>query len=885
MTLAPGNKLAHYEISGPLGAGGMGEVYRARDTKLGRDVAIKVLPDDFTSDTERLGRFDREARVLASLNHPHVAAIHGFEEDSGTRFLVMELAAGETISQRLTKGPIPGDEAIAIARQIVDALESAHEKGIIHRDLKPANVMIDEDGKVKVLDFGLAKALDVEEGPDSGISNSPTMVRAATQAGMILGTAGYMSPEQAKGKKVDRRADIWAFGVVLFEMLSGQRMFEGETVSETLAQVIMREPEWSRLPKATPPHVRRLLERCLTADPRKRLQSIGEARIILDEGMSGEVPVVTSADAGAVVKRSSVVPWVVAALSVVALVAALFLMRPEPQRVIRAELPPPEGTEFHIHPSGPGPGTLSPDGAHIVFAARAENGSAMLYVRAISDAGARPLAGTEGARYPFWSPDSRYIGFFQQGEGGLKKVDRSGGPPVSLCPAPNGKGGSWSQEGVIVFTPNSSNTLQRVSSAGGEPAELTTIDGSKHNSHRHPRFLPDGKHFLFFARGSSPDNSEVMIGSIDGLDPVSLVKTRTQAEYANGYVLFVREQSLMAQPFDPRKLTTTGEAVPIAEKIAVATGASMAAFSSSRNGTLAYMTGVVSTDVAIEVRDRDGQVTATLSEPGSYRHAVISPNGKYVATKVMDQSFGTGDIWVFEMERNLRSRFTFAPEDDDHPIWTPDGESIVFEAKAGDSKRGIYRKAVGGTEDAELLYESDIDVTPTSFSPDGRLLLLTLEKGPSDIWVLDLEKGEASPVRESEFIDISATFSPDGKWVAYSSNESGEFQIYVVPWPDKGRRWQVSKEQSVYPFWTSDGREIVFVRSSGEIVRAKVATGGGTFVVESLDVVFETGGPQAGGAEWSVTADGSTFLVIPDTLAEADSGLKLTFGWPSELEK
>jgi serine/threonine protein kinase/Tol biopolymer transport system component len=885
MTLDSGSRLAHYEILSPLGAGGMGEVFRARDTKLGREVAIKVLPEDFTSDEERLGRFDREARLLASLNHPHVAAIHGFEEDSGTRFLVMELASGQTIQDRLKLGPIPVDEAVAIAGQIIDALESAHDKGIIHRDLKPANVMIDEDGKVKVLDFGLAKALDVEEGPDSGISNSPTMVRAATQAGMILGTAGYMSPEQAKGKKVDRRADIWAFGVVLFEMMVGDRIFEGETVSETLAQVIMRDPDWSKLPKSTPPHVRRLLERCLTRDPKQRLQAIGEARIMLE----GATDVVSGGEAAvpmqSVKPRSSFVPWAVAALSLIGLVAAVVLLRPAPPTVIRAEIPPPAGTSFYLHPSGPGIGTLSPDGTHIVFSAQSEDGGTILYVRALSDAAARPLNGTEGARYPFWSPDSRHVGFFQQGEGGLRKIDRAGGPPVSLCAAPNGKGGSWSPEGVIVFTPNSSNTLQRVSAAGGEPTELTTLDGSKHNSHRHPRFLPDGKHFLFFARGTSPENNEIMIGSIDGGEPVSLVKTRTQAEYANGYLFFVREQSLMAQPFDPAKRVTTGEAVPIAERIAVASGASMSAFSLSANGVLAYSTGLVTTDVAIEVRDALGQVTSTLAEPASYRHAVISPDGRLAATKVMDQSFGTGDIWIFELERNLRSRFTFDPRDDDHPIWHPDGVSIVYESASGESKRGLFRKAVGGTEDAQLLYESEIDVTPTSFSPDGKQLQFTLEKGPPELWVLDLESGKASPVRESGFIDGGATFSPDGKWVAYHSNESGTFQVYVIPWPDRGRRWQVSKESGVYPFWTSNGREIAFVSGSGQITKAKVATSSGTFVVESVENLFETSGPTGGGAEWSVTADGSTFLTIPDTLSKSDPGMKLTFNWPEDLKR
>jgi eukaryotic-like serine/threonine-protein kinase len=883
VSLESGSKLAHYEILSPIGAGGMGEVFRARDTKLGREVAIKVLPDDFTADIERLGRFDREARLLASLNHPHVAAIHGFEEDSGTRFLVMELAIGETILDRLKKGAIPVDEAVAIARQIIEALESAHDRGIIHRDLKPANVMIDEDGKVKVLDFGLAKALDVEEGPDSGISNSPTMVRAATQAGMILGTAGYMSPEQAKGKKVDRRADIWAFGVVLFEMLTGQRLFEGETVSETLAQVIMREPEWSRLPASTPPHIRRLLARCLTADPRKRLQSIGEARIMLDEVVPAEAPAAVVA-ASAPSRVTTILPWALAAALLVALAAALYVLRPEPARVIRTEILPPTAMEFQLHPSGPGAGTLSPDGTHVVFLVRAKDGSTILHVRGLHESASRPLAGTEGARFPFWSPDSRFVGFFQQGNGGLRKIDRAGGPPQSICAAPNGKGASWSPTGVIVFTPNSSAILQKVSAAGGEPTDLTTLEGTKHNSHRHPRFLPDGKHFLFYARGLSPEASEVMIGSVDGGDPVPLLRTRAQAEYANGHLLFVRERSLMAQPFDVRAMKLEGEAVPIAERIAVAMGASYAAFSSSATGILAHMTGDVSSDVAIEVRGRDGAVVSTLSDPAGYRHAELSPDGRYAATTVNDQSLGTADIWVFDMKRNVRSRFTFGPENDWKPVWHPDGERIAYESTTPEGKPGIFLKAVSGTEDAVLLFQEEVGVSPTGYSRDGRLLLFDRASESGEVWVLDVESGKASPVRQTKFGEGGGKFSPDGKWIAYHSEESGEWHIYVMPWPDKGRRWQVSKSPAVYPTWTDGGRELLFHEISGRILAARVSGEGGTFVVDEPAPRLEIGSPNAGGARWSVAPDASMYLTIPDSLTETDPGLKLTFGWVEELK-
>jgi Tol biopolymer transport system component len=865
----------------------MGEVYRARDTKLGREVAIKVLPSDFTTDGERMARFDREARLLASMNHPHVASIYGLEESGETKSLVMELAPGGTIADRLAMRPVSVEEAIGIARQIVDALESAHEKGIIHRDLKPANVMVDEEGKVKVLDFGLAKALDADEGPDSGISNSPTMVRAATQAGMILGTAAYMSPEQAKGKRVDRRADVWAFGVVLFEMLTGQRMFEGETVSETLASVIKEEVPWDRLPKTVPPNVSFLLKRCLTKDPKQRLQSIGEARIILDSGdeLLGVVkaPVESIGGEG---KKAGLLPWLVAAALSIA-VAAVLVLRPVPEEsIVMAEVSALEGTTMQFAAFAPGPGAFSPDGRKIAFSAVGEDGKTHLYLRALDEPAARMLPGTEGAQYPFWSPDSRFIAYMTQRDGTLKKVDAAGGPPVTLCDAANGKGGTWSEDGTILFAPDATTPIHRVSASGGESIAVTSIDGSEFNSHRHPRFLPDGRHFLFFARSANPDDSEVLVGSLDGGEPVPVLNSVTQADYANGRLLFVRESTLMAQPFDPDKRELSGEAVPLAEKVAVIQGASLAIFSVSANGALAYTTGEVEGESELELLDAGGRRIATLSEPSNYRHAVISPDASRVAVTAFDTGSGIGDIWVIDVSRNVKSRFTFGPESDQSPVWTPDSRSIIYTARQGETST-IYRKAVGGTGSPEKIYEGEGLIIPTSVSPDGGHLLLT--KNGSDVLVLNLDGDrEVKPLIETEFVEGYASFSPDGRWITYHSNDADEFHIYVTPFPDTGRRWQVSgKGNNGYPYWiqASAGDEIWFVKGDGMLASASVSVEGGTFEVLGSRDQFTAHAPSAGGAWYSVSPDGEKIVSIPDMVTETDATIRLTLGWPKLLEQ
>ncbi|HSM52261.1 MAG TPA: protein kinase, partial [Thermoanaerobaculia bacterium] len=699
-----GTTLAHYRVTAALGEGGMGQVWRAEDTKLGREVALKVLPEAFAEDPERMARFEREARLLASLNHPNIAHLYGLEtvtsgadEGSGLEargsissshpaagtaapqsgpapleavpmsrgvggnsklriqnselpaaagpsleprasspitFLVMELVEGEDLSERIKRGPVPIEEATAIALQVAGALEAAHEQGIVHRDLKPANIKLRPDGTVKVLDFGLAKAWETD-GADPGLSLSPTVTRHATAAGLILGTAAYMAPEQARGQRVDRRADTWSFGVVLWEMLTGRKLFEGQTVSDVLASVLKEAPDLEALPAAVPPKLRQLLARCLDKDPRGRLQAIGEARVALERPLGELAPAKTEAANSGQTKRSRIAAAVGWALAAVGLGAAALLLwqqlsRPS-DRVLRTSIPPPEGTTFHLSGINAGPAALSPDGTRIVFSARDEDGAVRLYLRVLDQPEARVLSGTETAQYPFWSPDSRWIGYFAQQDESMKKVDAAGGPPITLCAAPNGKGGSWGRDDVIVFTPNATTPLHRVSASGGESQPVTEIDRGRHNSHRHPRFLPDGRHFLYIARGISSAESVIKVGSLDGGVDRELTAATVQAEFAGGFLFFVRDRSLMAQPFDPKGLVLEGEARPIGEAVLTIPAAALGIYTVSPAGLLAYHTGSVEAAVAPAWYDRTGREVSTLGDPGEYNSVVLSPDGRTAA--------------------------------------------------------------------------------------------------------------------------------------------------------------------------------------------------------------------------------------------------------------
>ena len=771
MPLSTGDKLGPYEILAPIGAGGMGEVYLARDTKLKREVALKVLPESFAGDPERMARFQREAEVLASLNHPNIAQIYGVEE----RALVMELVPGESL-----KGPLPLETALNYARQIADALEAAHDKAIVHRDLKPANIMITSQGLVKVLDFGLASVLNRDipsrhrEGADA--NNSPTLTISPTRAGMILGTAGYMSPEQARGKPVDKRADIWAFGVVLYEMVTGRRLFEGETVSDTLAHVLTKEPDWEQVPA----RVQRLLEACLQKDPRQRLQAIGDWRLLITDLQQ---PATSSSRS-----RLGWVAWGVAAVATVAAVGlgwVAYHHYSEETQVLKMSLQTPEKAQFDSPAYIP---AISPDGRHVAFAARID-GQVSLWIRDLDALNTRQLPGTANARYPFWSPDSRWVAFFADGK--LKKINLAGGPALTLCVA-QGRLGTWSKEDVIIY--GTSGSLFRVPAAGGNPMELGGPGQTASESgHRAPWFLPDGHHFLYMARDTDAQQTRIYVDSIDakaGSSRREVLAANSNVVYvpsahatlmgdSDGYLLFLRERTLMAQPFDAAKTQTTGDAVPIAEQVDdwQFNSDRQGQFSASQNGILVYTSGAAAGgNVQLTWFDRSGKPGGTVGAPGVIRGLAISPDGSTVAADRLDAS-AVRDVWLYDLARGTASQFTFGPANNQYPVWSPDGSKIVFHSMRDNGKP--YQKASSGVGPEEVLDQDPRNNHVDDWSRDGRYLIDEVQdpKTSTDIQVIPTfgNKRPFTYINTASF-EGDAKVSPNGQFLAYDSNESKRYR-------------------------------------------------------------------------------------------------------------
>jgi Tol biopolymer transport system component len=913
MPLAPGTRLGVYELTAPLGAGGMGEVWRARDTRLQRDVAIKVLPEALATEPERLARLMREAQALASLNHPNIAQIHGLEESGGVRALVMELVDGDDLSVVIARGAMPVAEALPIARQIAEALEAAHEQGIIHRDLKPANVKVRRDGAVKVLDFGLAKVLDpLASGsggrPGGELGLSPTLTAQATRAGVILGTAAYMSPEQARGRAVDRRADIWAFGAVLYEMLTGRLAFEGEDVSLTLANVLKQDVDWSLLPPDLPPGLRRLLRRCLEKDPRRRLASMADARLELDDTETVGATVVPGAAAGTLPARRGVSgPFLALATAAFGLAIATITLgilyhrvaSQEPQ-VVRAFVQPPEKGSFRFVGGGNlGPATLSPDGRMLAFSAQGADGVQALYVRPLDASAPRLLAGTTGAGMPFWSPDSRNIGFYADGQ--LKRIAAAGGPAMTLCDVGViARGGTWNRDGVIVFAPGPNDALQKINEGGGKPTPATTLDTAHgESSHRWPQFLPDGKHFLYFVRfgalGTSNENNGIQIGSLDGGPPKSLLRAQTNAAYALGYLLYLRDTTLMAQPFDPDRLAFSGDAIPVAEEIQTEPASGVGVFTAA--GTmLAYQTGTEVPGTHLFWRDRAGKQLGVLGDAATYMDFSLSRDRQKLAVSVLDPKVGPPDLWIFDVARGLRSRFTFDPGADRWPVWSPDGTRIAFSSNRK-GRFNLYLRSYAGTGVEEPILETDRDKVLCDWSPDGRFLLFETRSDPvtrSDVWALPLEGGTAGapgagdrkpfPVLQTAFRELEAVFSPDGRWIAYNSDESGRSEIYVTPFPGPGRKWQVSPGGGLLPRWSRTGREIFFVGPGERINVAEVTTQGDTFEVGRTQPLFDVRSQRPGNV-FEVTPDGQRFLVNTASDQLNAGSVTLVLNWTAALRR
>ncbi len=857
MPLSSGVRLGPYEVGALIGSGGMGEVYRARDSKLNRDVALKVLPDLFEDDVQRLARLQREAQVLASINHPNIAAIYGLEEADGVRALVLELVEGPTLAQQIAEGPVPVDEALHIARQIADALEAAHEQGIVHRDLKPANIKVRVDDTVKVLDFGLAKALESET-LSADASQSPTLSAAATRAGVILGTAAYMSPEQARGKPIDKRTDIWAFGCVLFEILAGKRVFEAKEVSDIMALVLTKEPVWEVLPPETPEAVRRLLRRCLDKDAKRRLRDIGEARILLGDVEAGAA--VSDPPRAAPARLG----WIVAAAStVVALALGVANLGQEPTKeAIRFRVLTPEGTTI-----APGPAArqlaLSPDGQHLAFAARDASGTPHLWLRDLDSLEARLLPGTEGAWFPFWSPDGGFIGF--QTPGHIKRIAVSGGPPETLCDLRGRDGAAWSPTGVIVFS-EAGEGLYQVPASGGIPAPLTTLEPSrKETVHEWPGFLPDARHFLYFADSLEDEHRGIYVGSLDGGEPRLVLNTDVQATYAEpGYLLFLRGATLMAQPFDASSLKLTGEPSRIAEDVTHNPRTNRTSFSVSETGVLAFRTGGLGGTPMSQLVwfDREGQQLETVGQPGSYYSLRLSPDERRIVVSRPDEQTGTHDLWLHNLARGTEARLTFDPSDDDHPVWSPDGTRIAFSSNRG-GIFDLYQKAASGAGEARVLLQSGLNKEPSDWSPDGQSLLFTDNGGytlaNTDLSVLSFTGDDgATSLLATEANELHGRLSPDGRWVAYVSDEGGRAQVYVQPFPGLEGRWLISTDGGWAPRWRGDGRELFYLDPGNNLVAVSVA-GGESFEVGSARVLIQAP-VRSFGIYWltqyAVTGDG-----------------------------
>jgi Tol biopolymer transport system component len=835
MALAAGDKLGPYEILAPVGAGGMGEVYRAKDAKLKREVALKVLPEVFAGDPERMARFQREAEVLASLNHPNIAHIYGVED----RALVMELVEGES-----PKGSMPFDEAWRIASQMAAGLEYAHEKGIVHRDLKPANVKVTPDGVVKLLDFGLAKAFTAQTAVSGNVENSPTLTLSATQVGVILGTAAYMAPEQAKGKAVDRRADIWAFGVVLYELLTGERLFAGDDVSDTLAHVLTKQPDLDKVPI----QARRLLRECLQKDPKERLRDIGDARrLLLEEPQGG---VINSVQADSLPHKRSLIPWAmagvlgVAVLGVAVLAFVHFREQPPDRQVLQYTLPAPEKARNILQFA------ISPDGHYLVMRASGEGGT-QLWVRSTDLLQSQPLPGTANALYPFWSPDSRYVGFFADGK--LKKISVNGGPAQTLCDAPAGRGGTWNQDGVIVFSPKIPGGLSRVPAAGGAPVPITKTNSAT-TAHRNPTFLPDGRRFLYAATQSLGNNNGIFLASLDpkpdreGGDR-RILADASYATYFNGYLLFVRETTLMAQPVDPKTMEFKGDLFPVAEQVSPGGNPSDERYSISENGILVFQTGTELRGRQHIWKDRTGK---ELGPAGgvmtSVNNFALSPDGKRFVTQRVAQDRTSSDLWITDLEHSTDSRLTTDPSSNGYPIWSPDGSKVVFQSNnRGGGVSDLYQRASNGTGQDELLLKSKEPKSPWDWSRDGRFIVYAVRSNISsdDIWVLPMTGDKKPfPLLQSQFFKRQAQISPDERWLAYTSVESGRPEVYVVPFTPAAKpdakpvagKWTVSTAGGTQPRWRGDGKELFYVAGDGKLMAVEI---------KATAAAFDHGAPQA----------------------------------------
>jgi eukaryotic-like serine/threonine-protein kinase len=877
MPLSSGTRLGAYEVVSIIGAGGMGEVYRARDTNLDRDVAIKTLPESFAMDADRLARFEREAKTLALLNHPHIAQIYGIEASA----IVMELVEGEDLSALIARGAMPLGDVLPIAKQIAAALGAAHEQGIVHRDLKPANIKIKVDGTVKVLDFGLAKAMDPAGASSVEAMHSPTLTARATQMGVIIGTAPYMAPEQAKGKAVDRRADIWAFGVVLFEMLAGERAFKGEDVSDVLAAVLRQEIDWKALPADTPKHVRRVLERCIERDPKKRFHDIADVWIDLDTP-EGPAPAAAAVHAPAQGSRlARALPWI-AAIVVAAGALGWSHLRtpaPEPAQVIRASTTMKDLSVFV---------DVASDGTRLAYASATTIGSATgIMLRTLDQFEGTLVSGTENGAYPLFSPDGQSILFNDFSDGWIKKIGITGGTAIRLCEGSLGGGAAWGTDNTIVF--RGSKGLMRVSSDGGTPEQFTTVDTANgETSHSHPQFLPGGRHLVFTVSGK--DGLMFAVRDLDKPGHHVVARGGYNGKYAeSGHLLYVRDRTLFAAPFDLARLAVTGSEVGVVEDISRFGPAGTADYSVSRTGLLAYFSEGGAQGTTLAWADRTGKSTPL---PGQSRQSWgtgrLSPDGRFVANGITDKA-GVRDLWTFDVERSTLTRLTYgaAGDSNDFPIWSPDSR-LVFYANKSSGKYALYSiPADASSRTPTMVLAADGPVAPTSITPDGKTLLFQMggTTKPVQNYRIEIPANgpgvNPEPLHDATGTESAAAISPDDKWVAYVSNESNANEVYVLPFPGPGAKIRVSLDGGDAPRWTKDGRELLYW--------ANVPTSKLMVVEVTTSPSFHAGQPrelfrQPKTTTWDVTPDKNRFLVELSQ-RQTVSTLNIVTNWFDELRR
>ena len=898
MPLAAGTRLGPYEIRSPLGAGGMGEVYLARDTRLDRDVAIKVLPAHLTSNSEFKQRFEREARSISNLTHPSICTLHDIGHDSGIDYLVMEYLEGESLAQRVAKGPVPLDELLRIGVEIASALDKAHRAGVVHRDLKPGNIMLTKAG-AKLLDFGLAKSV-------TGLSSSPdaaTLTEPLTSKGTLIGTFQYMAPEQLEGKEADSRTDIFAFGAVLYEMATSRRAFEGTSRASLIASIMASEPRAiSELKPMTPSALEHLVRMCLAKDPDDRIQTAHDVKLQLQWIAQGGSQFGTPApviDRRKRRERVWIFGFLLSLVACVVLAAIAFRPRQAVAPRVCSTVTTPEGASLFASGDAAGPVVVSPDGTKLAFVATGADGT-RLWIRPLRNSTARPLPETDGATFPFWSADSRNLGFFTNEK--LYTVNVGGGPPIPVCDARAGRGGTWNRDGVILFAPEFRSAIYRVAATGGQPQPVTTVDETKHTTHRWPEFCPDGRHFLYIAvahgAAESKDNA-LYLASLDGGEPRLVLRGGANAAVAADRLLFVRENTLLAAPFDVKTARRLGEPTVVATDVQYDASTWHAGFSVSDNGVLAFHSGTAGGAIQFARFDRAGRQLGDVGEAANFGSLSLSPDGTQIATEIVGLET---DVWIYDVARGVRTRLTFGDSSNLAPVWSPDGKQVAYGnfylAKPQEPHYIHCRPAMGGDE--EVLYTSTDECWPTDWSPDGKYLLMSRGKyiggNPTDIWVLPLfGNREPYPLVRTPFRETQGHFSPDGQWVAYQSDESGRSEIYVVPFvppegeehatakPARGGKWQVSTRGGNFARWCKDGKELVFL--TGELARELTAV-----EIELSPAGVKIGVPTplfnveqvAGTTPYDVSSDGNWFAVNLSAV-QSSASINLITNWTADL--